>query len=403
MRDELRFQRLLVANRGEIAARVLKAARGLGLSTVAVYSEADRNAPDLGLADVAVPIGPSVSGRVLFEPLRADRGRKAHFSDSGPSRLRLFVRERSFRTGVCRGRPDLRRSTCLCHREDEQEERAAVASPKRRGSASFLLSGTAMTTRLLASVMSNIGFPALIKAVAGGGGKAMHVVADQTELRSALAAARTVRPRGLSGITRIMVERFIEHGRHIEVQVVADEFGNVVHLFERDCSVQRRHQKVIEEAPAPSLDEVLRERLFVDAVRLARSVGYLNVGTVEFLVAGETAYFLEMNTRLQVEHRVTEAVTGLDLRSYAARDRPGHATWIHPGRGRLRGSRNRSPGLCRGSRGRFLAPSRDPELRRLSAGPSWMRRSARAWQSRPFTTRCSPRSSLLARRANDGA
>ena len=165
---------------------------------------------------------------------------------------------------------------------------------------------------LILAVIESVGFPALIKAVAGGGGKAMHVVGEEAELRARLSSAR--REAGAAFADPVLlVERFVEHGRHVEVQVAADVQGNVVHLFERDCSVQRRHQKVIEEAPAPSIEGALRDRLCSDAVRLATSVGYLNVGTVEFLVAGGEAYFLEMNTRLQVEHRVTEAVTGLDL------------------------------------------------------------------------------------------
>jgi len=311
VRAELRYQRLLVANRGEIATRVIEAARGLGLSTVAVYSDADRNAPYLGLADVAVPIGPSLAAGSYLSPsalIAAAKLTSATAVHPGYG----FLSESAFFARACAeaGLVFVGPPAPVIEKMSRKSEGRRIA--EKAGLRVLPAVEDTNDDELVASVVSQVGFPALIKAVAGGGGKAMHLVADETELRSALASARR-EAEGAFGDGAVMVERFVEHGRHIEVQVAADEAGNVVHLFERDCSVQRRHQKVIEEAPAPSIDRSLRERLLVDAVRLASSVGYINLGTVEFLVADETAYFLEMNTRLQVEHRVTEAVTGLDL------------------------------------------------------------------------------------------
>jgi 3-methylcrotonyl-CoA carboxylase alpha subunit/acetyl-CoA/propionyl-CoA carboxylase biotin carboxyl carrier protein len=301
----------MVANRGEIAARVLRTARDLGLSTVAVYSEADRGAPYLRLADQAVAIGPAraadsyLSSRALLQAAMSTRATAVHPGYGFLSENSAFAQACSQAGLVFVGPPA-----------------AVIEQMSRKDNARRIAQAAGLSVlpaaqgdddeELILAVIESVGFPALIKAVAGGGGKAMHVVGEEAELRARLSSAR--REAGAAFADPVLlVERFVEHGRHVEVQVAADVQGNVVHLFERDCSVQRRHQKVIEEAPAPSIEGALRDRLCSDAVRLATSVGYLNVGTVEFLVAGGEAYFLEMNTRLQVEHRVTEAVTGLDL------------------------------------------------------------------------------------------
>jgi acetyl/propionyl-CoA carboxylase alpha subunit len=306
-----RYDRLLVANRGEIAARVLRAARDLGLSTVAVYSDADRGAPYLALADDAVFIGPSpaaasyLKAAVLIEACKASSAGAVHPGYG-------FLSENSAFAAACEkaglvfvGPPS---SLIEAMSRKDQARRTAESA----GLSVLPAAEGRDDAELVVAVLEHVGFPALIKAVAGGGGKAMHVVGNEKELIAALALARRESLAAFAD-PALMVERFVEHGRHVEVQVAADEAGHVVHLFERDCSVQRRHQKVIEEAPAPSIGADLRARLLSGAVRLAGFVGYLNLGTVEFLVAGEEAYFLEMNTRLQVEHRVTEAVTGIDL------------------------------------------------------------------------------------------
>jgi 3-methylcrotonyl-CoA carboxylase alpha subunit/acetyl-CoA/propionyl-CoA carboxylase biotin carboxyl carrier protein len=307
----LRYERLLVANRGEIAARVLQAARGLGLSTVAVYSEADRDAPYAGLADLSVSIGPSASEQSYLSPAALIAAAKLTSATAIHPGYGFLSESAPFaRACVEAGLVFVGPPASVIEKMSRKDEARRIA--ESAGLRVLPAAEGAHDDELVASVVGKIGFPALIKAVAGGGGKAMHVVADEKELRRALASARR-EAEAAFGDAAVMVERFVEHGRHVEVQVVADEAGNFVHLFERDCSVQRRHQKVIEEAPAPGIDEAVRDRLCADAVRLARTVGYLSVGTVEFLVAGGETYFLEMNTRLQVEHRVTEAVTGLDL------------------------------------------------------------------------------------------
>ena len=311
MSGQLRFERLLVANRGEIAARVLGAARALGLSTVAVYSDADRDASYLGLADSAVRIGPSPAvDSYLNQDALLDAA-----SSSGATAIHPgygFLSESSEFATACveSGLVFVGPPPSVIEDMSRKDQARRIA----QGAGLSIL--PAVEDRddddVVSSVLARVGFPVLVKAVAGGGGKAMHVAGDEETLRAALVRARR-EAQAAFGDGGLFVEHFVEHGRHLEVQVAGDETGRVVHLFERDCSVQRRHQKVVEEAPAPTINGSLRERLCNDAVALASSVGYCNVGTIEFLVAGDAAYFLEMNTRLQVEHRITEAVTGIDL------------------------------------------------------------------------------------------
>jgi 3-methylcrotonyl-CoA carboxylase alpha subunit/acetyl-CoA/propionyl-CoA carboxylase biotin carboxyl carrier protein len=293
---------LLVANRGEIALRVIRAAHEAGLRTVAVYSDADREAPHVRAADTAVRIGPTPASESYLDIdaiLHAARATGADAVHPGYG----FLSERSaFARAVTEaGLTFVGPSADVMDRmgrKDLAREVAVAAGVPVVPSAQ--LSHDEVDT-------SVVGYPLLVKAAAGGGGKGMRIVRDPADFASALAAARR---EALSafGDDTMLVERYVEHGRHVEVQVLADTHGNVVHLFERDCSAQRRHQKVIEEAPAPDLSDEARKVLHESAVALARQVGYVNAGTVEFLVSGDDVYFLEMNTRLQVEHPVTEAV-----------------------------------------------------------------------------------------------
>ncbi|WP_154796337.1 biotin carboxylase N-terminal domain-containing protein [Occultella kanbiaonis] len=305
------FGTLLVANRGEIAVRVLRAAREAGLRTVAVYSDADRDAPHVRVADTAVRLGPPPAAEsYLSIPALIDAAARSGADAVHPGYG--FLSERAEFAAACRDAglvfvgpsPEV---IDLMGRKDEARRIAATAGvpmlPAVEG---------ADDEALMAAARAEIGFPLLVKAVSGGGGKGMRIVRDASALPAALAAARR-EAKAAFGDDSMLIERYVEHGRHIEVQVLADSHGNVLHLFDRDCSVQRRHQKVVEEAPAPTISAAVRESVTSAAIRLATEVGYVNAGTVEFQVQGEEAYFLEMNTRLQVEHPVTEFVTGIDL------------------------------------------------------------------------------------------
>ncbi len=312
---------LLIANRGEIALRIIRGARALGIRTVAVYSDADREAPHVRAADDAVRIGPTPAPESYLHIeaiLHAARRTGADAVHPGYG----FLSERAaFARAVSEAGLTFVGPTAAVMdqmgRKDVAREIAIAAGVPVVPSAELTAEG---------EVSPEVAYPLLVKAAAGGGGKGMRIVSTPAELPEALAAARR-EAKSAFGDDTLLVERYVEHGRHVEVQVLADHHGNVVHLFERDCSAQRRHQKVIEEAPAPTITPRVRKLLTDSAVALAEQVGYTNAGTVEFLV--ETApdgsvggppggdprgvYFLEMNTRLQVEHPVTELVTGLDL------------------------------------------------------------------------------------------
>jgi acetyl-CoA/propionyl-CoA carboxylase biotin carboxyl carrier protein len=304
------FGSVLVANRGEIAVRVLRAARQAGLRTVAVYSDADRSAPHVREADTAVRIGPPPAAEsYLSIPALLKAAHRSGAEAVHPGYGFLSERGPFARAVTDAGMTFIGPSAAVMELMGRKDAAREVA--RRAGVhvvPSFELSAT--DGRLPTLVPAD--FPVLVKAAAGGGGKGMRIVRDPAALDEAAAAARR-EARSAFGDDTILVERFIERGRHIEVQILADAHGSVLHLFERDCSVQRRHQKVVEEAPAPTISEGVRNAATEAAVRLAREVGYVNAGTVEFLVAGEDVFFLEMNTRLQVEHPVTELITGIDL------------------------------------------------------------------------------------------
>jgi len=305
------FDAVLVANRGEIAIRVLRAARALGLRTVAVYSDADREAPHVREADAALRIGPAAASEsYLSIPALLDAAARSGAQAVHPGYGFLSENAEFARACAAAGLTFVGPPADVIERLGRKDEARRLAAGA--GVPVVPALEDAPDERLVADAPAAVGFPLMVKAAAGGGGKGMRVVRRPGELPAALAAARR-EGRSAFGDDTLLVERLVEPARHVEVQVLADAHGGVVHLFERDCSTQRRHQKVLEEAPAPTISAALRERLTAGAVRLARAAGYVNAGTVECMVAGEELYFLEINARLQVEHPVTELICGLDL------------------------------------------------------------------------------------------
>jgi acetyl-CoA/propionyl-CoA carboxylase biotin carboxyl carrier protein len=313
------FSTLLVANRGEIALRVIRAARAAGLRTVAVYSDADRGAPHVREADTAVRLGPAPAAESYLSIEALLRAATVSGADAvHPGYGFLSERAEFARAVVDAGLvwvgPPAEAIEAMGRKDRARDiaERAGVPVVPRYAAPTTGAGDPHAETELAQS--SRDAYPVLVKAAAGGGGKGMRIVRDPADLADALAAARREAAAAFGDDT-LLIEHYVERGRHVEVQIMADRHGNVVHLLERDCSTQRRHQKVIEEAPAPTISAGTRAGLHAAAVALAKEVGYVGAGTVEFLVdeADEQAYFLEMNTRLQVEHPVTEAITGLDL------------------------------------------------------------------------------------------
>jgi acetyl-CoA carboxylase biotin carboxylase subunit len=307
------FSKILVANRGEIAVRVVRACRERGIRTVAVFSDADRGALHVRLADEARRIGPPPSRESY---LRIDAVLDAAES-TGAEAIHPgygFLSENATFARACEERGIVfigpRSETIALMGEKTAARREAVAAgvPVVPGSLEPLVDEEA-----IGHEAARIGFPIMLKAAAGGGGKGLRRVDSAEDLPSAVARARS-EARGAFGDDSVYVEKAVVRPRHIEIQVLADAHGNALHLFERECSIQRRHQKVIEESPSPLVTPALRERMGSLAVALVKRVGYVNAGTLEFLVDAEhEPYFLEMNTRLQVEHAVTEEVTGIDI------------------------------------------------------------------------------------------
>jgi acetyl-CoA carboxylase, biotin carboxylase subunit len=307
-------RRVLVANRGEIAVRVIRACRALGLESVAVYSEADRGSLATQLADRALCIGPprSSDSYLRIDTLvTAARGTGCDAVHPGYG----FLAENPAFAEMC-ARSDL----TFVGPPPEVIRLMGDKIAARQFAAKLgvpVISGTEEALHSVdeaSAVATEVGYPVLLKAAAGGGGRGMRIVRAPDELREAFERAR-VEAQAAFADGRLYVERFVEEARHIEVQVLADEHGSCIHLGERDCSLQRRHQKLVEEAPSPVLPDSLRRELLESAVTLAREAGYRSAGTIEFLVepARGRYYFLEMNTRIQVEHPVTEMVTGVDL------------------------------------------------------------------------------------------
>ncbi|WP_305799136.1 biotin carboxylase N-terminal domain-containing protein [Roseococcus sp. SDR] len=322
------FSKILIANRGEIAVRIIRTARRMGIATVAVFSEADANALHVREADEAYAIGPApaaqsyLRGEVILEVARRSGAQAVHPGYGFLSENADFA-EGCAAAGIAFIGPPASAIRAMGSKAESKRLMVAAGVPTVPG-----YHGEAQEEALLAAEAARIGFPVLIKASAGGGGKGMRPVYAAEDFAAELAGARR-EALAAFGDGRVLIEKYLQRPRHVEVQVFGDSHGRVTHLHTRDCSVQRRHQKVLEEAPAPDLSDALRATLHEAAENAARAVGYTNAGTVEFVVEGEHAYFLEMNTRLQVEHPVTEMVTGLDLVEWQLRVAAGEALPAH--------------------------------------------------------------------------
>jgi acetyl-CoA/propionyl-CoA carboxylase biotin carboxyl carrier protein len=310
------IRRVLIANRGEIARRVTRACRELGLRAIAVYSDADADAPHVSDADEAIRIGPPPATEsylnmpALLDAARRTRADAVHPGYGFLSENPEFA-DRCTAAGLTFVGPPASVIARMGSKTAARETVRAAGVPVVPGD-----TPASQRDDDIVAAMRRVGYPVLLKATSGGGGKGMRVVSREHDATEAIATARREAERAFA-TGALYVERLLERPRHIEVQIVGDTHGTIAHLFERDCSLQRRHQKVIEEAPGPTVTARLRERITQAALAAARSVGYVNAGTCEFLLDGDgddaSFYFLEMNTRLQVEHPVTEAITGLDL------------------------------------------------------------------------------------------
>ena len=307
------FQKILIANRGEIAVRVIRACREMGIASVAVFSDVDRAALHVRMADEAYHIGPALardsylniekildvarrSGAEAVHPGYGFLSENAEFAHACAAAKVKFIG------------PPMQAMEIMGSKTRARQTMDKVGVPRVPGSTSGLSSLDEAH-----AVAEDIGYPIMLKAAAGGGGKGMRLVQRKQDLTSAFEGAQSEAQRSFKS-GELYIEKLIANPRHIEVQIFGDEYGNIVYLGERECSVQRRHQKVIEEAPSPVVDAAMRQRMGETAVRVAKAAGYYNAGTIEFLVDQQkNFYFLEMNTRLQVEHPVTEQVTGLDL------------------------------------------------------------------------------------------
>ena len=307
------FRTVLVANRGEIARRIVRGCRTLGLATVAVYSEADLDAPHVKDADRAVLLGPAPARESYLDAERLLRAARESGADAVHPGYGFLSENWRFAAACAEARltfigPSPEAIRAMGDKPQARRRMGAAGVPIVPGSAEPVDDAEAA-----ARIAAEIGYPVILKAAAGGGGIGMAKVADATALAAALATA-TRRAQSAFGNGQVYVERYLEAPRHVEVQVFGDSKGTIVHLHERECSIQRRHQKLVEESPAPNLDARTKRGLTEAALAGARAIGYVNAGTLEFLVDAQGGfYFLEMNTRLQVEHPVTEEVTGFDL------------------------------------------------------------------------------------------
>lgn len=308
-----RITKVLVANRGEIACRVFRTCRALGLGTVAVFSDADATLPHVAAADVAVRIGPGPASESYLDSERILTAAQRTGADAVHPGYGFLAENAAFAEQVQASGLTWIGPSPAAIRVMGDKARARRLAAEHGVPIVPGYDGDDQSDEAFARAAEGVGYPLLVKAAAGGGGRGMRRVEAAADLKEALASARREARAGFGDDT-LLLERYVAQPRHIEVQVLGDAQGQVVHLFERECSIQRRHQKIVEEAPSPRVDGTLRERLGAAAVRVAEAVQYVGAGTVEFLVDAEGAfYFLEMNTRLQVEHPVTELITGRDL------------------------------------------------------------------------------------------
>ncbi|MGH9805148.1 MAG: acetyl-CoA carboxylase biotin carboxylase subunit [Candidatus Acidiferrales bacterium] len=308
------FRKILIANRGEIALRIICACKELGVKTVAVFSEADRNSLHVRFADEAICIGPPPAAESYLNIPHIISAAEVTGADAVHPGYGFLAESASF-AEVCETsgisfigpRPDIIR--LMGEKDRARAEMARLGVPVLPGS-----NGVLRTEEEARAVARKIGYPVMIKAAAGGGGRGMRVAMKESELPALLATAQT-EARQAFGIPDVYLEKYLTRPRHIELQVLGDLHGQVVHLGERECSIQRRHQKLLEESPSPAVTEEMRQELGEKVVEAIRSIGYSNAGTIEFLFDEEAGrfYFIEMNTRIQVEHAVTEMVTGFDI------------------------------------------------------------------------------------------
>ena len=307
-----RFRTLLIANRGEIACRIIRTARAMGLRTVAVYSEADRDAMHVALADEAVLLGPArardsyLNVERLIEAAKKTGAEAVHPGYGFLSENAEFA-QACYDAGLVFVGPTAEMMTAMGSKSGSKALMEKAGVPLVPG-----YHGDAQDDATLAKAAGKVGFPVLVKASAGGGGRGMRIVRSAAELGPAIVSAKR-EAKAAFGDDRMLIEKYVDNPRHIEVQIIGDSHGNLLSLLERECTLQRRHQKVIEEAPSPTLDAAQRETVCAAARKAAGAVNYVGAGTIEFVSDGKDVFFIEMNTRLQVEHPVTELITGIDL------------------------------------------------------------------------------------------
>ena len=343
------MQKLLIANRGEIAVRIMRAARELGVRTVAVYSTADREAPHAHVADEAFHLGPPEPAQSYLDAARILEAARVCGADALHPGYGFLSENAGFaeaceQAGLIFVGP---KATAIRDMGSKDVSKRIAEHAGVPVIPSFQAPDAAVLARGSPAAAERLGYPVLVKAAAGGGGKGMRVVGHSSELLPALEAG--AREAQLAfGDGTLLLEKYIDRPRHIEVQILGDLSGNRVHLFERECSVQRRHQKIIEETPSPVVNADLRRRMTDAALRLAEAVDYTSAGTVEFLLAPDGAfYFLEMNTRLQVEHAITEMVSGVDIVHQQLRIAGGESPGAHPVAPDPARSRHGVPPVCR--------------------------------------------------------